>query len=269
MNTLTETPQQFLKDTLAWVGNSVIHILQKLGDISQLVFQTFRVSLSRIVEFRSVIQQFQMVGVSSVGLVSVITIFTGMVLSLQFIVGLARFGLEIYTGQIVGVSLSRELGPVLTALMVAARAGAGITAELGSMAVTEQILAVEAMGADPIHKLVVPRVIATTLCTPLLAVLGDFLGIIGGMVVFTMETGSGATFFMNQITSSVELYDFGSGIGKSFFFGFFIGIIACYQGMRTEGGGAGVGKATTASVVMSSIIIFVSDFFLTKLFILF
>ncbi|MBI2337186.1 MAG: ABC transporter permease [Deltaproteobacteria bacterium] len=251
------------------LGRGITHLLNTIGGLSQLVGEIFAVLFKRSMEFGAVLRQFEFVGVRSFGLVGIISVFTGMVLSLQFIVGLSRFGLEIYTGQIVGVSITRELGPVLTALMIAARAGAGITAELGSMAITEQILAIEAMGADPIQKLVIPRVIATTLCTPLLTVMGDFLGILGGMVVSSVETGTGSQFFLNQITQAVELYDFGSGVGKSFFFGFFIGVIACYQGMNTRGGGAGVGISTTQSVVVAAITIFVSDFFLTKLFLLF
>jgi phospholipid/cholesterol/gamma-HCH transport system permease protein len=181
-------------------------------------------------------------------------------------VGLERFGLQLYTGQIVGIAITRELGPVLTALMVAARVGAGITAEIGSMNVTEQVLAIEAMGANPVNKLVVPRVIATTFCTPILAVIADFVGILGSMIITMLETGIGAKYFIDQITDSVEMIDFGSGIAKTFFFGFFIGLIACYQGLMTKGGTEGVGRSTTLSVVYSSICIFIADFFLTKLF---
>ncbi len=188
---------------------------------------------------------------------------------MQFIVGLKRFGLQLYTGQIIGIGITRELAPVLTSLMLAARVGSGITAELGSMNVTEQILAIEAMGASPVQKLVVPRVIAITLCAPLLTILADFIGILGGMVISMMETGVSSQFYLDQISRSLEFKDVASGMTKTLFFGFFIGIIACYQGLNTQGGTAGVGRSTTLSVVYASICIFVSDFFLTKLFLAF
>ena len=130
----------------------------------------------------------------------------------------------------------------------------------------QQVAAIEAMGANPIQKLVVPRVIATTLCTPILTVIADFVGIFGGMLITTHETGVGARYYLDQITTTVQMIDFGSGIAKTFFFGFFIGTISCYQGLITEGGTEGVGRSTTLSVVYASICIFVSDFFLTKFF---
>ncbi len=210
-----------------------------------------------------------MVGIKSASLTNLIAVFTGMVLAVQFIVGLQRFGLQNYTGQIVGIAITRELGPVLTAVMIAARVGAGITAELGSMNVTEQVLAIEAMGANPIQKLVVPRVLATMISTPILTIVADFVGIFGGMIITVVETGVSPRFYLDQITSTVRMMDFSSGIAKTFFFGFLIGVIACYQGLNTRGGTEGVGRATTLSVVYGSICVFVSDFFLTKLFLFF
>lgn len=243
--------------------------MEYFGGLSYLGYD-FLISLFRDrFNWKETVAQFEMVGVKSMSLTNLIAVFTGMVLAVQFIVGLERFGLQLYTGQIIGIAITRELGPVLTAVMVAARVGAGITAELGSMKVTEQVLAIEAMGANPIQKLVVPRVLATTLSTPILTVIANFIGIIGGMMITVLETGVSSTFFFDQITSTVKFIDFTSGIAKTFFFGFFIGIIACYQGLQTGGGTAGVGRATTHSVVYGSICVFVSDFFLTKLFLLF
>lgn len=240
-----------------------------LGGLSYLACDFFLSIFKDSFNWKETINQFEMVGVKSLSLTNLIAVFTGMVLAVQFIVGLERFGLQLYTGQIIGIAIVRELGPVLTAVMIAARVGAGITAELGSMKVTEQVLAIEAMGANPIQKLVVPRVLATTLSTPILTVFANMIGILGGMMITVLETGVSTTFFLDQITSTVKFVDFTSGIAKTFFFGFFIGIIACYQGLKTEGGTAGVGKATTHSVVYGSICVFVSDFFLTKLFLLF
>ncbi len=254
---------------LARIGRSFLEFMTYLGGLSYLTYDCFLSLFKDHFNWKETINQFEMVGVKSLSLTSLIAVFTGMVLAVQFIVGLERFGLQLYTGQIIGIAIVRELGPVLTAVMIAARVGAGITAELGSMKVTEQVLAIEAMGANPIQKLVVPRVLATTLSTPILTVIANMIGILGGMMITVLETGVSSTFFLDQITSTVKFVDFTSGIAKTFFFGFFIGIIACYQGLKTEGGTAGVGKATTHSVVYGSICVFVSDFFLTKLFLLF
>ena len=251
------------------VGEGFIEMMNYLGGLCFLMLQTLRAFITEKFNWKETINQFEMVGIKSASLTNLIAIFTGMVLAIQFIVGLERFGLQIYTGQIVGIAITRELGPVLTAVMIAARVGAGITAELGSMNVTEQVLAIEAMGANPIQKLVLPRVVATTICTPILAIVADFIGIFGGMIITVAETGVSPRFYIDQITSTVRFVDFSSGIAKTFFFGFLIGTIACYQGLNTSGGTQGVGKATTLSVVYGSICVFVSDFFLTKLFLLF
>lgn len=251
------------------LGGYFLEGMEYLGGLARLTKQFCKALFQGFFPFRETIKQFEEVGIKSTSLTNLIALFTGLVIAVQFIVGLQRFGLQLYTGQIVGIAIVRELGPVLTALMVAARVGAGITAEIGSMAVTEQVLAIEAMGANPVQKLVVPRVLATTFCTPILTVIADFVGIIGSMIITTIETGVGYKYFVDQVRSTVEMIDFGSGIAKTFFFGFFIGLIACYQGLSTRGGTEGVGRATTLSVVYSSICIFVSDFFLTKLFLTF
>ncbi len=245
-----------------YLPNALIYI----GGLTLLSLDFFKSLVTSRFPMRETIKQFEEVGIKSSSLTNLIALFTGLVISVQFIVGLERFGLQLYTGRIVGIAITRELGPVLTALMVAARVGAGITAELGSMNVTEQVLAIKAMGANPTQKLVIPRVIATTLCTPILTVFADIIGIFGGMLISSVQTSIDPGYFLDQVMNTVGLLDFWSGIGKTFFFGFFIGIIACYQGLNTRGGTEGVGRATTLSVVYSSICIFISDFFLTKLF---
>ncbi len=250
-------------------GLAFLELMDYLGGLSVLSYKVFKTGITRGFPFNETVKQFDEVGIKSASLTNLIALFTGLVLAVQFIVGLERFGLQLYTGQIIGIAITRELGPVLTSLMIAARVGSGIAAEIGSMNVTEQVLAIEAMGANPVQKLVIPRVIATTLCAPILTVVGDFIGIIGGMIITTLQTGIGTRYYLNQITTTVQMIDFGSGIAKTFFFGFFIGIIACYEGLNTRGGTEGVGRATTLTVVYSSIGIFVSDFFLTKLFLLF
>lgn len=239
-----------------------------VGGVGLLMYETVRCLLKEHVDWREITKQVYQIGVQSMALVSLVAIFTGMVMALQFIAGLNRFGLELYTGQVVGIAITRELGPVLTALMVAARVGAGIAAELGSMAVSEQVLAIEAMGGNPIAKLVVPRVMVTTITTPLLTVVAIFIGIVGGMIVTMLEAGISASLYIDQIRQTVELEDFFSGVSKTIFFGFMIGAIACYKGLTTVGGTQGVGHATTRSVVVCAVAIFVADFFLTKLFLI-
>ncbi|MBL7685667.1 MAG: ABC transporter permease [Deltaproteobacteria bacterium] len=250
-------------------GSLFLTLVEYIGGVSFLSLQTLLSLVKDRFNFKETVAQIEEIGIRSTSLTNLIAIFTGMVLAMQFVVGLERFGLQLYTGQIVGIAIMRELAPVLTAVMIAARVGSGITAELGSMNVTEQILAIEAMGANPVQKLVVPRVVATTLCTPLLTILADIIGIFGGGVITVAQTGISARFYFDQIVKTVQMIDFTSGIAKTFFFGFFIGIIACYQGMNTRGGTQGVGRSTTVSVVYASITIFVSDFFLTKLFLMF
>ncbi len=255
-------------DFFRQVGSNAIYFLGYLGGLATLGFQMIRVLLGRRFPWRDVIVECEFIGVKSLNLITLIAVFTGMVFALQFAVGLGRFGLKIYIGQVIGIAIVRELGPVLISLMMAARVGAGIAAELGSMVVTEQVLAIEALGANPVHKLVLPRVVATTLAAPILTTIGDIVGIIGGMWITVMEAGVSPRFYFDQIRRTVSLDDYFSGIAKTLFFGFFIGLIACYQGLRTEGGTAGVGKSTTYAVVVSSLMVFIADFFLTKLFII-
>jgi phospholipid/cholesterol/gamma-HCH transport system permease protein len=190
-----------------------------------------------------------------------------MVLALQTVVSLSRFGAKPYTGSFVGLAIALELGPVLTALMVSGRVGAGITAEIGSMVVTEQVDAIRAMGADPVQKLVLPRVLACTFGLPLLTIVADVLGVLGGMAI-SAQNGINPDFYMSTVTSTVTLSDFLQGFAKTFAFGWIIAAVGCYMGLHTDGGTVGVGRATTRAVVVASISVFVSDFFLTKLFLM-
>ena len=238
-----------------------------LGGLAVLIAKTFEALFRYRPDFNAIAQQLFYIGNKSLSIVGLVAIFTGMVFALQFSVGLGRFGLKMYIGQVIGVAILRELGPVLTSLMVAARVGSGIAAEIGSMVVTEQVLAIEAMGANPVAKLVVPRVVACVIATPLLSLISCALGILGGMAITIMEAGVSTRFYMDQIWRSLEMEDLISGIGKTFFFGFFVAIISCYQGLQTSGGTEGVGLSTTKAVVYASIFIFIADFFLTKLFI--
>ncbi|MGH7474023.1 MAG: MlaE family ABC transporter permease, partial [Candidatus Methylomirabilales bacterium] len=228
--------------------------------------RTFYQAVRPPYELRALIQQMDHVGVKSISICGIAAVFTGLVLALQTSYGLARFGAKAYVGIVVSMSMVRELGPVLTALLVGGRVGSGITAELGAMKVTEQIDAMRALGANYIKKLVVPRVVSTMLVLPLLTVLADALGILGGMVISRYEFHVDSHLYLSTIWRSLRLADLLSGLGKTVVFGFLIGIIGCYNGLEVSGGTEGIGRATTATVVTSAILILISDFFLTKFF---
>jgi len=217
-------------------------------------------------ELRSWLRQMDAIGVQSLGVAAITTVFTGMVLALQTAFSLPALGVKYYIGTVVAKSLVRELSPVLVALIVGGRVGAGITAEIGSMAVSEQVDALRALGADPVRKLVVPKLAATLVMLPALTALGDLLGILGGLVVAVLQLGLTPAFYLNDVLSELTLQDVASGLGKSVFFAFFITVVACRQGLAATGGADGVGRATTRTVVVASILVLVSDFFLTKLF---
>jgi phospholipid/cholesterol/gamma-HCH transport system permease protein len=251
--------------TIENVGERVAVFLRRLGGAFALFWHTAIAAVRYRPNLEGILEQLYFIGNKSFSIVFLTAIFTGMVLALQFSIGLARFGLKSYAGYVVGLSITRELGPVLTSLMVAARVGSGITAELGSMVVTEQVMAIEAMGANPLQKLVVPRVVATLIATPLLAIIADMIGIIGGMLITMMEAGVTARYYMDQVWKTLTIDDFSHGIAKAFIFALIISVVACYEGLNTHGGTEGVGKATTRTVVFASISIFISDFFLTKL----
>src|SRR5881275_1555315 len=213
-----------------------------------------------------VVHEIEVMGVRSLGVALVAAVFTGMVFALQSAVNMARFGAENYVGPIVALSMLRELGPVLTAILVGGKVASGITAELGSMMVTEQIDALRTLGVNYIKRLVVPRVLAALVVFPLLTVLADAVGVLGSMVIMFVERGADMYAYWNTMTYWVVPKDFFTGIGKSVFFGAIVTLIGCYNGLSTEGGTEGLGRATTATVVHVTMGVIVSDFFLTKLF---
>lgn len=248
------------KEQLERAATFVVH----LGQISRMTGLTIRALFQRPVEFRSTLHQMEALGVRSLGIASVVALFTGLVMATQFAFGLQKFGGMEYTGRIVGLSFARELAPALTALVVGGRIGSGITAEIGSMAVTEQIDAIRALGADPIKKLVLPRLVASTIVMPILAAFALVLGFLGAMFITTVEFGLPSGFFLQTALESVKFSDYFSGMFKTPFFGAIIALVGCHFGMITRGGTEGVGTATTKSVVVISISILVSDFILTK-----
>lgn len=242
--------------------------LIELGGMVRLGGATFRRVFRRPLEFELWLEQLHQLGVRSMTITNVTLLFTGMVLAIQTAYSLNAYGGKGFVGDIVALSIVRELGPVLTALMVAGRVGAGITAELGSMTVTEQVDALRALAADPVKKLVVPRVGALVLILPVLTILADTVALFGGLLMAVFEIGQTRLYYINHVIDALTLQDLISGVGKTVFFAVFIGVIACYNGMGARGGADGVGKATTNTVVVSSIAVIISDFFLTKCFLL-
>ena len=240
--------------------------LRASGEIVELSLAAARQGIRSRRDITLVIEQLDQVGVRSLSIVNLTAVFMGMVLALQMGNFLAKFGAQIFVSRIVGVSLLRELAPVLTALMVGGRVGAGITAEIGSMAVSEQIDAIRSLGADPVRKLVVPRLVALLVMLPLLTVIADAVGIAGGCLISVTELGLTTEFYTRTLLQALAFSDFFSGLAKAVFFAYFIGIIACRNGLEARGGADGVGRATTATVVAASVAVLISDFFLSKLF---
>ncbi|HET9225195.1 MAG TPA: ABC transporter permease, partial [Thermoanaerobaculia bacterium] len=216
-------------------------------------------------DVRELFRQMVKVGFNSIPVVFLTTMFTGMVMALQTFTVLRRINAESFVGSGVALSMVRELSPVLSGLIVAGRAGSAMGAELGTMRVTEQIDALEVMATDPVHYLVVPRVWASTLMLPLLVLMGNAVGILGGYVVAVLMMGANPVTYNDRTFQFMDLNDLSSGLIKAAAFGFLLAAIGCQQGFYTSGGAEGVGKSTTAAVVVASIAILVADFFLTRL----
>ncbi len=237
-----------------------------VGGITDLAVQTIQQMRRGPIERSLLMAQFDQIGVRSISIVVITSAFIGMVLALQTAYALADFGGKLFVGMIVSLSLVRELAPVLMSLMVGGRVGAGMAAELGTMKVTEQIDALRALATNPVRKLVVPRVIATTLMFPILTVVAIALGILGGLLISVTSLNLSANYYLRSVIETVKYNDLASGIGKTFFFGFSTSLIACYNGLLTSGGADGVGRSTTQTVVTGAITVLIMDFFLTKLF---
>jgi len=214
--------------------------------------------------FTETIAQMDAIGVGSLTIIMLTGFFTGGVLTIQTFPTLAFWGQQGQTGRLVAVSLVRELGPVLTALMVAGRVGSAIAAELGSMTVSQQIDAMRALGTDPIRKLVAPRMLALLIALPLLTVIADVVGIGGGAFAATSLYGLSIGEFLNSVREGITTDDILGGVIKPTCFAVIIGAVACYKGLNTEGGTVGVGRSTTRAVVTASIVVIVADFFLAR-----
>jgi phospholipid/cholesterol/gamma-HCH transport system permease protein len=237
----------------------------ELQEISLLVWRVIRGLGSSPRYFTELISQMDQIGVGSLAIIILTGFFTGGVLILQSYPTLQYYGAQSQAGQAVATTLIRELGPVLCALMVAGRVGSAISAELGSMVVSQQIDAMRALGTSPIRKLVTPRILALVISLPLLTVASDIFGLFGGGIVASQLYGLDSNLYISSVRNGVDIDDVLGGIIKPIVFGLIIGAVSCYRGLNTSGGTVGVGRSTTSAVVLSSIVVIISDFFLSKI----
>jgi phospholipid/cholesterol/gamma-HCH transport system permease protein len=244
--------------------NFATRALLELQEITLLAARAARGLLKRPRYIPETIAQMDAIGVGSLTIIILTGFFTGGVFTLQTYPTLKAYGAQYQTGNLVALALVRELGPVLTALMVTGRVGSAISAELGSMTVSQQIDAMRALGTDPIRKLVAPRLLALIITLPLLTVLVDVLGIIGGWIVSTTLYGMDSAMYFNSVWDGVMAKDIIGGVIKPLVFGLIIAAIACHKGLTTEGGTVGVGRSTTKAVVTASIVVIITDFFLAR-----
>ncbi len=246
---------------IEWLKQALLEV-QEYG---KLCVAAARGTVTRPFYARDVMEQIDVIGLGSVTVVLLTGFFTGAVLALQSGMTLDQFGARPFVGRLVSASMIKELGPVLTALMLAGRVGSGIAAELGSMVVTEQISALRALGTDPIRKLVVPRVLAGFIMCPILTVVANAVGLTGGWLIALTQLRVPSGVYWNSVVEGLYIQDVWMGLIKPFFFGLVIVTIGCHVGLRTSGGTQGVGRSTTNAVVATSVVVLVVDFFLTRL----
>ena len=243
-----------------WIKAGLLEVQEYL----RMVGRAGRALVTRPFYYRDVVEQFDIIGVGSMTVVILTGMFTGMVLALQMGITLDQFGARSMVGRLVSASMVKELGPVLTALMVAGRVGSGIAAELGSMMVTDQIAALRALGTDPIRKLVLPRILAGLIMVPLLTAISVGVGLLGGWIITYTQLKVASGVYWNSVVLGLYIQDVWMGMIKPFFLGFVIVSIGCHVGLRTGGGTQGVGRATTNAVVASSVAVLVVNFLVTK-----
>ncbi|MDY0376825.1 MAG: ABC transporter permease, partial [Desulfobacterales bacterium] len=246
-------------------GRPIKLFVEESGKIVLLFLSALAWLVRPPLRLRLIAKQMEFVGVQSLSVVMITAAFAGMVLALQTYYGFRMFGGESLVGATVALSLTRELGPVFTALMVTGRAGSAMAAELGTMKVTEQVDALYTMSVNPVQYLIVPRILAAVLMVPILTILADFIGVVGGYFVGVHLLGINSGIFMARIVEFVEMDDITNGLIKSAFFGLILSLIGTFKGFYTTGGAEGVGKATTEAVVYASVSILISDYILTAL----
>ena len=247
--------------TVTAITNPFVRVLVYLGEILLLLGQALKAARGGL-DFKDLAEQMASLGVNSVAIALLTSSTSGAVLALYFAPFLKQYGAEGFTGAVVALAISRELGPVLTGVVVAARAGSAIAAELGTMKVTEQIDALRALAVSPIQYLVVPRILAAVIMVPLVCAMADAAGIFGGYLLSKSEGVTGITY-LNSMKQFLEPMDFAKGIFKTVVFGLIIALVGCHQGLATRGGATEVGKATTNAVVLSIVLIYIANFALT------
>ncbi len=245
------------------IGRAVKGPIEELGKLILLLISVLKQTFKPPYELNNITKQMVEIGVNSLPVVIIAAVFTGMVLALQSYTGFKRFGAEGLVGSVVALSMTRELGPVLCAIIVTGRAGASMAAELGTMRVTEQIDALEALAVNPVKYLIVPRFLSGLIMLPALVVVTDIVGIIGGYFVTVTILGASSTSYINATWDFLEAQDIYNGLIKAAFFGAAFALISCYRGYYTKGGAEGVGRATIGAVVISSMTILISDYFLS------
>lgn len=249
----------------AWFIEWLKTALLEVQEYVKLCVAAAKGAVSRPFYARDVMEQIDVIGLGSLTVVILTGFFTGAVLALQSGMTLDQFGARPFVGRLISASMIKELGPVLTALMLAGRVGSGIAAELGSMMVTEQISALRALGTDPIRKLVVPRVLAGVIMCPILTVIANAVGLTGGWLIALTQLRVPSGVYWSSVVEGLYIQDVWMGLIKPFFLGFVIVTIGCHVGLRTSGGTQGVGRATTNAVVAASVLVLIVDFFLTRL----
>ncbi len=253
-----------MNDTI--LGQKIKDQLEFLGGVSILSKNCFNELRTKPFHLNLLIDQIYFIGVKSFPLILITALSTGMVMSLQYGLGLEKFGGKPYVPRLVASTILREMGPVFTSLMLAARVGAGMASEIGSMVVTQQIDAIRALGTSPIKRIVIPRVLACLIVLPLLVAVANLVGNLGGLIVGSTELNLDPQFYYRRVIETSNIKDYVAGFGKTFFFALFISLPSCYYGLNVKNGTKEVGIATTKAVVTASLLILVGDYFLAKVF---
>ncbi|HNR68219.1 MAG TPA: ABC transporter permease [bacterium] len=256
--------KNFFNEKLRVVGQQFSQFMINLHDMFELFGRSFALLFNRPAYFRDTLAQMHSIGVRSLPIVVLVCTFTGMVLALQAGYAMAIYGAKMYVGSLVSISLLRELGPVLTAVVVAGRVGAGIAAEIGSMQVTEQIDAMRALGTNPVKKLSSTRLVAILIMLPILTFIGNGVGILGALLIAVGNLNIAGSFFWTTVFNAITFEDLLNSLLKPIAFAMIISTIGCFMGFHASGGTKGVGEATTRSVVVSIVLIFLVDFLITN-----
>lgn len=250
---------------VSWIGQVTIHICDRLGNFFLFFLKSVHICITTRPKIVKMLNQMGQVGVDSFSIIVLTGSFAGMVFALQSYIGFQRVGGEQFIGAVVALGMIRELGPVLTGLMVTGRAGSAIAAEIGTMSITEQIDALRTLRIDVFQYLVVPRIVAGTMILPFLTIFSMIFGVIGGYIVCVHVLGLSPQDYKSSIRNYVEMSDIVGGLVKAGTFGFILSLVGTYKGYYTRGGARGVGIATTQSVVLSSVLILIFNYFITKL----